>query len=159
MNLLSNPVAVVFLSFILGMIGNSVLRRMAVHDSLKDRYLFSGAKTYERLGVLWYRKFLLATPLRFFNTNIRFTTNRTLETLESVKMHMTDAELSHWVAFFAMLVVNGFVLWYRSPKMALAFLLVNIIGNLYPCLLQQYNRHRLAKVINATKGRTKVVAC
>ncbi len=71
MNLLSNPVAVVFLSFILGMIGNSVLRRMAVHDSLKDRYLFSGAKTYERLGVLWYRKFLLATPLRFFNTNIR----------------------------------------------------------------------------------------
>ncbi len=82
-----------------------------------------------------------------------------METLESVKMHMTDAELSHWVAFFRHARRKRLCLVVPQSQDGLAFLLVNIIGNLYPCLLQQYNRHRLAKVINATKGRTKVVAC
>jgi hypothetical protein len=157
-NLLGNPVAVLFLSFIFGMMGNSILRRLAIYETFRKRYLFSGSKPYERLGVLWYRKVLLATPLRLFNTNIRFTANRGFDSLESVMMHMTDAEVAHWVGFAAMLVLNVAACWYHGFAMALAYLILNIFGNLYPCLLQQYNRHRLTRVITAMKVRNASVA-
>jgi hypothetical protein len=152
-HLLDNAVAAMFLSFIVGMIGNAILRRWTIYEKLSNRYLFSKSKSYERLGVLWYRKILLATPLRFFNTNIRISGNQTLESLESIKVHIANAEVSHWVGFAAMLVLNVAAWWYRGLTIGLAYLILNILGNLYPCLLQQYNKRRLARVIAATKKR------
>jgi len=129
------------------------LRPLAIYERLSNRYLFSKSKSYESLGILWYRKILLATPLRLFNTNLRLSANRSLETLESIRMHMASAEVSHWVGFAAMLVLNVAAWWYRGLTIALAYLILNILGNLYPCLLQQYDRRRLTRVITATKRR------
>jgi hypothetical protein len=151
--LLSNPVAVLFLSFIFGMAGNAILSKMSIYERLSDRYLFSGSKPYESLGVVWYRNFLLATPLRFFNSNIRFSGNPDLATLNSVMNHMKDAEVSHWFGFAAMLVLNCVAAWYFSYKVVLGYVVLNILGNLYPCLLQQYNRRRLTRVVNSIKRR------
>ena len=154
MSLLGNPVAVMFLSFLFGMIGNAILRRLSFYERFSTRYLFSGLKPYESLGVLWYRSILLATPLRFFNSDIRFSANRSLATLDSVLMHMMNAEVAHWVGFAAMLVLNFAAWWYFGFKMALAYLILNILGNFYPCLLQQYNRRRLTRVITAINVRS-----
>ena len=154
MFLLGNPVAVMFLSFLFGMMGNAILRRLAIYKKISNRYLFSGSKPYETLGVLWYRRILLATPLRFFNSNIRFSAKRDLATLDSVMMHMTNAEVAHWVGLAAMLVLNFVAWWYIGVKVALAYLILNIFGNLYPCLLQQYNRRRLTRVFTAIKLRS-----
>ena len=153
--LLGNPGAVMFLSFLFGMMGNTILRRMSIYERFSDRYLFSGSKPYERLGVLWYRKILLATPLRLFNPNIRFSTSRNLATLDSVMVHIKTAEVVHWVGFAAMLVLNFTAWWYVGNEMALAYLSLNVFGNLYPCLLQQYNRRRLTRVIIAIKVRSE----
>ena len=155
MILLANPVAVMFFSFLFGMMGNTILRRMSIYERFSDRYLFSGSKPYERLGVLWYRKILLATPLRLFNPNIRFSTSRNLATLDSVMVHIKTAEVVHWVGFAAMLVLNFTAWWYVGNEMALAYLSLNVFGNLYPCLLQQYNRRRLTRVIIAIKVRSE----
>lgn len=158
MDILANPVAVLFLSFIFGMMGNALLSRLPSYERLGDRYLFSSLKTYERFGVLWYRRILLATPIRSFNTDIRFSTNRSIEALVSVKKHMTNAELAHWIGFAAMLTVTVAVLWFRGFELALAHLIFNVIGNLYPCLLQQYNRLRLSKALHAVMRRQEKMA-
>lgn len=155
MNILGNPVAVLFLSFLVGMMGNAILSQLAIYESFSNRYLFSGAKPYESVGVLWFRKILLATPLRLFNLNIRFSADRKLETLDLVMKHMTNAEVAHWIGFAAMLLLNFPAWWYRGTGTALAYLILNTFGNLYPCLLQQYNRRRLSRVITATKIRNK----
>lgn len=154
MRLLGNPVAVMFLSFLFGMMGNAVLRRLPIYETFGRRYLFSGLRAYERLGVLWYRRVLLATPLRFFNSDIRFSANRSLATMDSLLIHMMNAEVAHWVGFGAMLVLNFVAGWYFGIKTALAYIIVNLLGNLYPCLLQQYNRHRLTRVITALRSRS-----
>jgi hypothetical protein len=52
-----------------------------------------------------------------------------------------------------MLVLNVAAWWYRGLTIGLAYLILNILGNLYPCLLQQYNKRRLTRVIAATKKR------
>ncbi len=153
--LLGNPLAVMFLSFLFGMMGNAILRPLAIYERISSRYLFSGSKPYERLGVLWYRWILLATPLRFFNTSIRFSAKRDLATLDSIMIHMKNAEVSHWIGFATMLAVN-FIAWrYLGLRIASTYLLLNIFGNLYPCLLQQYNRHRLTRVVTAIKLRSE----
>ena len=146
---------VTFSSFLLGMMGNAILRRMSIYERFSDRYLFSGSKPYEGLGVLWYRKILLATPLRFLNPNIRFSANRILATLVSVMMHIKTAEVVHWIGFATMLVFNFAVGWYVGIGAALACLVFNVFGNLYPCLLQQFNRRRLTRVITAIKVRSE----
>ena len=155
MKLLDNAIAAMFLSFLVGMVGNMMLRRLEIYERLCNLSLFSDPRSFEKIGVLWFRKFLLATPLRLFNTNIRFSLNRSTEALDSIRKHMANAEVSHWVGFFAMLLIMVAAWWYRGFAVGLAYLVLNVLGNLYPCLLQQYNKSRLIRIITATKKRNR----
>ena len=139
-----NAIAALFISFLFGGLGDAILRRLPIYEWLSTRYLFASSKTYERLGVLWFRKFLLSTPLRYFNPNIQFTQNRDLSLLKKIRGYIAAAEVSHWVAFVMLSVWMAAAWWYRGPKVGVAFFVLNIVGNIYPCLLQQYNKRRLA---------------
>lgn len=150
---LSNPIAMMFLSFLVGVIADSLLRRTAAYDWLSSRYLFANAKAYESLGVLWFRRFLLATPLRLFNPNIRFTKKTDLESLKKVREHIASAEVGHWVGMVVMLGLMLVAWWLYGAKVGVGYLVLNILGNLYPCLLQQYNKRRLEPVIAAFEKR------
>lgn len=142
-----------FLSFLAGVFADSLLRRMPSYDWLSSRYLFANPKIYERLGVLWYRRFLLATPLRLFNTHICFTKRSDLELLKKVRGHIASAEVGHWVGFVTMLGLMIVAWWNYGLKVGLGYLVLNVVGNLYPCLLQQYNKRRLCQVIAVLEKR------
>jgi len=45
MHFLDNAVAAMFLSFIVGMMVNAILRRLAIYDRLSNGYLFSKSKS------------------------------------------------------------------------------------------------------------------
>ena len=151
--LLGNPIAILFLSFLAGVFADSLLRRLPSYDWLSRQYLFASSKTYERLGVLWFRRFLLATPLRLFNTNICFTKSRDLELLKKVRGYIASAEVGHWVGFVTMLGLMIAAWWNYGLKVGLAYLVLNVLGNLYPCMLQQYNKRRLGQVIAVLEKR------
>ncbi len=142
-----------FLSFIVGVMADPLLRRLANYDWLSSRYLFANSKAYENLGVLWYRKLLLATPLRSFNTMIHLSNDRSLVSLQRTRQYMASAEIGHWVALAAMLGLTVVAWWLRGPKIGIAHLFFNTVGNLYPCLLQQYNKRRLCQLIAALEKR------
>ncbi len=42
-----------------------------------------------------------------------------------------------------MLAMTLIAWWNRGTNAGLAFLFFNVLGNLYPCMLQQYNKRRL----------------
>ncbi len=153
MKILDNAIAAMFLSFLVGMLGNAMLRRLEIYERLSNMSLFSDPRSFENMGILWFRKFLLATPLCFFNTNIRFSSNRSTEALDSIRKHMANAEVSHWVGFAAMMGMTVVAWWYRGSTVGLAYVFFNTIGNLYPCLLQQYNKGRLEQLIAALQKR------
>ncbi len=153
MNLLDNAVAALFMSFIFGMLVYSVLSRLTLYEWLGERYLFSDAKTYENLGVLGFRKILLNTPLGWFNREIRISEDRSPASLRKIRMHMVNSEVAHWAGFAAMLALMFEALRYRGPKIAAAYLICNVLGNLYPCLLQQYNKRRIMRVIEIAGSR------
>ncbi|WMW80905.1 hypothetical protein RF679_01160 [Undibacterium cyanobacteriorum] len=153
MNILNNAVAMMFLSFIIGVFVDLALRRMAIYESISGRFLFADEKTYERFGVALYRKILLATPLRFFNTQIKIPKNRDLQLLKDIRKHIAAAEVSHWVGFVVMMVATIYAWMNFGPKIGLSFVVLNVLGNLYPCMLQQYNKRRLYQLIAAIERR------
>lgn len=136
-----------------GIIADPLLRRLRAYQWLSTRYLFVHSKTYERVGVLWFRRFLLATPLRFFNQSIRLTTSREPALLKQVRERIATAEVSHWVAFVSMLALTTFAWWHHGLTVGLSYVALNVVGNLYPCLLQQYNKRRLALLISVLENR------
>lgn len=154
MQLLNNPIAVMFLSFIIGVFADLLLRRMPFYGWISARYLFADSKTYETLGVERFRKILLATPLRMFNNNIKLPKNRDLHLLKEIRKHIATAEVSHWVGFAVMMVVTIYAWSSYGPKIGLSFVFFNTVGNLYPCLLQQYNKRRLYQLIAIMERRT-----
>ncbi len=154
MHLLDNVILFMFLSFVVGVCVDPILRRVTDYEKLSTRYLFSDLAAYERLGVLWYRRFLLVTPVGSFNTSIHFDKNRDLEKLTEIRDHMATAEISHWVGFVVMLIMTVVAWWYRGAFIGLLYLLFNLLGNVYPCLLQQYNKRRLERLISVAKRRS-----
>ena len=158
MRILDNFIAVMFLSFIVGMIADAILRRTANYAWVSSRYLFAKSKSYERIGVLWFRWFLLITPLRYFNTQICFANKCDLGTLQAVRSNMATTEVSHWCGAIAMLCVTCVVWWQRGATLGLWFLLFNFLGNVYPALLQQYNKRRLERVIAVAAKRQLVTS-
>lgn len=147
MNLLANTIAALFISFLVGLMADPILRRLPHYGWLNSRYLFANPRVYENLGVLWFRKFLLWTPLRLLNTKIYFTKSRDLRVLNGILEHIATAEVSHWVGFATMLGFTWLAWWNHGSKVGLAYMACNIIGNVYPSLLQQYNKRRLSHVI------------
>ncbi|RZT09457.1 hypothetical protein SAMN05216319_2116 [Duganella sp. CF402] len=158
MQFLGNPIAVMFLSFIIGVIADLVLRRMPFYSWISARYVFADSKTYEILGVGWFRKILLATPLRMFNTNIKLPKNRDLQLLKEIRKHIATAEVSHWVGFAVMMVATIYAWSAYGPKTGVSFVFFNTVGNLYPCLLQQYNKRRLYQLIAVMEQRAQAAA-
>jgi hypothetical protein len=153
MKLLNNAIAVMFLSFIIGLIADLILRRTPFYGWMSARYLFADSKMYERLGVEWFRKILLATPLRMFNSNIKLPKNRDLQLLKDILKHIATSEVSHWVGFAVMMVLTVYAWSSYGTKIGLSFVFFNVVGNLYPCLLQQYNKRRLYQLIAAMERR------
>jgi hypothetical protein len=153
MQFLNNAIAVMFLSFIIGVFADLVLRRMPFYAWMSSRYLFANSKTYESLGVERFRQILLKTPLRMFNTNIKLPKNRDLQLLQDIRKHIATAEVSHWVGFAVMMVLTVYAWSSYGPKIGLSFVFFNTVGNLYPCLLQQYNKRRLYQLIAIMERR------
>lgn len=157
MHLLDNAFAFLFISFLAGVLIDPILRCLPIYGWLSTRFLFGNPKVYEYLGVQWFRWLLLSTPLRFFNPNIRFSKGRDLESLKSVQQHIASAEVSHWVGFAFMFAMTLIAWWNRGTNAGLSFLFFNVLGNLYPCMLQQYNKRRLYPLIAALEKRATAI--
>ncbi|MEM9588432.1 MAG: hypothetical protein AAGA03_14205 [Planctomycetota bacterium] len=155
MHLLDNVVMFTFLSFVIGVIADPFLRHVADYTWLSSRYLLRDQATYESIGILWYLRLLDATPLGSFNRSIHFTRNRDLKTFIVIRDHMASAEVSHWVGCTAMLGMTFVAIWYRGFLVGAAYVVFNILGNVYPCLLQQYNKRRLTRLIELAERRVR----
>ena len=147
MNLLDNVIMVMFLSFVVGIVVDPALRRMTNYEWLSTRYLFRNSRTYEALGILWFRRLLEVTPLGSFNRDLKFSKDRDLKTFLRIRSHMASAEMSHWIGFVTMLALTFVAWWHRGTLVGIGYVFFNLFGNVYPSMLQQYNKRRLCRLI------------
>ena len=107
----------------------------------KIRSFEINGRLYEWLGVRLLKKLLRRGPLSALNPKVRLTGGRSA--LPELEQNMRDAETGHAFVFITMVVITIYPLlqgWWRAVGWWLMF---NVLLNVYPIMLQRYNRSRL----------------
>ena len=102
-------------------------------------------RVYERVGVPVAKQLLRRGVLARFNPQLHLPSERTPEQLEQLAQRMRDAEASPTVLFVAALPVATHSAargWWLA---AVLTLVLDVVMNGYPVMLQRYNRARLAQ--------------
>lgn len=101
---------------------------------------------YEHLGINVFRKMLVWTGWEKLN---RKSNPVKKSTTSLIKLHhqTKKSELGHLIILFLVIGFNVFVAFKFGILKSLWLLILNILLNLYPILLQRYNRPRLERII------------
>ncbi len=100
-------------------------------------------RIYERLGVRRYRNWWLASPFPRSAPPPRITGKASLASLDT---YMRGAEFGHAMLLMISLPVIGWLVVEQEWPIAIWMAIINIPWNIYPVLLQRYNRGRLARI-------------
>lgn len=99
-------------------------------------------KTCAFLKVEYFRNFLLATFWRNKNQRKKYF-DGTLEGISILDFQSKKSEFGHLIPFIIITVICIYFVILGLFKLAIITLLINILGNLYPILLQRHHRMRI----------------
>jgi hypothetical protein len=103
-------------------------------------------KVYERLGIRLFKKMVRRGPLSVFSPTLRFPEKKTVAALRNLENEMRKAETGHLLIFIFMLLFAGYA-WLNGWLDAVGWIsLFNILFNVYPIMLQRYNRIKLQEL-------------
>jgi hypothetical protein len=111
-----------------------------------------GGKIYRSLGIDFYRKLLVWIGWEKLNKKSNPVEKNT-EALIHLHNRTKKSELGHLLILIIVLGFNIFVAFKFGILKSLWLLILNILLNLYPVLLQRYNRPRIERAINISKRR------
>jgi hypothetical protein len=148
----SSSIALVFFSFIVGMLVYSILRKTKFHDNKLTNLNFVKSDLLNKLlGVSFVKWIVKNTPFKYFNQRIKLKGKVEKVDLQQMRQEMTKSEIEHLVGF---VFVTFFVLlkFYEAEWLfGLIMMILNVFMNLNPSLLQQQNKRRLDNLINGIK--------
>lgn len=145
--------SVAFISWIVGMLLNSILMKTKYYEQLSNLN-FSEKKALNRIIGLGIFKWIVKnTPFKFFNPKLKLQAKADLNELQVLRKEMTFSELSHLLAFVSVAVFAIVTLIKGKYALALVMMVVNTLMNLYPSLLQQENKRRIDRFIAVMGSR------
>jgi hypothetical protein len=103
-------------------------------------------KIYESFGINIFRKLLVLVGWEKLNKKANPVKND-LESLIHLEYRTKQSELGHLIIFFIVLGFTIYVALKFTFAESLWLLFLNIIFNVYPILLQRYNRPRLQRAL------------
>jgi hypothetical protein len=145
---LSFSLSIVFISFIVGMIVTAILKKMSFYvGHLSNLNIVKNERVNKWIGVDLVKWIVLNTPFKYLNQKLKMTNKIQHSELLLLRRDMTSSEIDHlngfiFVSFFA------FVKFCNSEWLfGLIIMIVNILMNLHPSLIQQQNKRRIDKLL------------
>lgn len=99
-------------------------------------------KTYEVLGVNLFRQMLLATLWKSQKQRRKYFNGKENGISNLVEQSM-KSEFGHLIPFIIICFVSTYLIVVGAIKLGVFSLLINMIGNLYPIILQRHHRIRI----------------
>ena len=147
MSLLYNPIALIFISYGIGAMLTSVLNITGLINYFSNRNLINDTWT-KRLGILHFGWLVKNTFMRIFNKNVYLKEKRDKESIETLLIEMTNAEVGHLIGFVSLLFLNIYMFFIGINLFyGVVFGMLNIVFNLYLVFLQQFNKRRIIKIL------------
>ena len=103
-------------------------------------------RVYEYMGVGYFRKLLVLVGWEKLNKP-KNPVNKNLESLKSLEYKTRQSEFGHFVIGIVVLMVYIDVAVRYGFMDSIWLLVLNILLNIYPILVQRYNRPRLRRLI------------
>lgn len=100
----------------------------------------------KKIGIGYFKWIVKNTFFKFFNQKIKIENKKT--ELSEIRKEMTHAEISHLIGFIFVTFFAVYKIFTHNLLFGLTMMLINILMNLYPSLLQQENKRRIDKLIN-----------
>lgn len=112
--------------------------------------LESGGRVYELLGIRLFKAAVRRGPLAVFSPTLRMPKERTIEGIRRLQTEMCTAEAGHLLVL-ALVVMPAVVLALLGEVRAAGWLLLFAVPiDVYPILLQRYNRIKLDELLART---------
>ena len=107
----------------------------------------SEGKKYKWLGIHGFRKVLVWVGWEKLNKASN-PVKKSLDALKHLEYSTRQSEFGHLIIFFIVLFLTIIVGFYYGFKRTIWLLILNVVLNAYPVVVQRFNRPRLLKAIN-----------
>jgi len=143
---LDNPPFILALSYTVGLFTDLLMRRIIDYSKISSFSVFKTQQAYERLGILPFMRAIKPFTVNHgLKNGIK---SWDIDSLREIRDHMTAAEIGHWAGAIFMLGVTLIAAWFGiSAWIIVAYLVLNLYGNVYLSLLQQYNKKKLDAIL------------
>ncbi len=146
-------ISISVISWIVGMIINAFLMKTTFYSQqLSNLNFINNERQNKIIGVGVIKWMVKNTFFKFFNQKLKISRRIDVAELKVLRDEMTKSEIDHLIAF-------GFVTFFAVQKsfthgylFGVIIMLVNILMNLYPSLLQQQNKRRIDKLAMKIKN-------
>lgn len=145
---ISFSIAITFISFIVGMAVNAILKKTKFYNNQLSKLNLIKSKILNKcLGVDIVRWAVKNTPFKYFNQKLKLRNKIELADLHVLSAEMTSSEIDHLIGFVFVMIFVLMKFYKTEWLFGLTILIVNILMNLSPSLLQQQNKRRIDKLI------------
>lgn len=131
------------------MIFSSVLRKKEVYNDLSNLNLIKNETLNKRIGLGIFKWIVKNTFFKYFNPKLKLKNKIVVTELNELRKEMTFSEISHLIGFGFVAIFALAKFMYGNYLFGLTIMVVNIVLNLYPSLLQQENKRRIDKLIKS----------
>lgn len=140
-------ITIAIFSWIVGMTLNGVLKKREYYNKLSNLNLIKNEYINNRIGLGVFKWIVKNTFFKHFNQNLKLKSKIEIARLSQLREEMTFSEISHLIAFGFMAVFTLVQFIDGQYTFGWIIMIVNIIMNLYPSLLQQENKKRIDRLI------------
>jgi hypothetical protein len=129
------------------MLINALLMKTEFYNKkLSNLNFVKNERLNKRMGLGIFKWIVKNTFFKFFNQKLKISKKIEISDLNYLRNEMTISEISHLVGF-AFVTIFALLKTINSDYLfALIIMIVNILMNLYPSLLQQENKRRIDKL-------------
>jgi len=138
--------AISTISWVIGIVVNAILIKSPYYyQKLSNLNFIKSDRLNKLIGIEIFKRMIIFSPLKYFNPKLSIKKQVKVSELPDLRREMTIAEISHLIAFAFVMIFVIIKLLNGQYAFALVMLMINILMNLYPSLLQQQNKRRIDK--------------
>lgn len=140
--------SITVISFLVGMVVNSFLKKTALYKLKLSNLNFIRNEDWNKwIGLDLVKWVILNTPIKYLNQKLRAGSRADLAGLQKLREEMTSSEIDHLIGFGFVSIFAIVKCYNKDFLFGLCIMLVNMLMNLYPSLLQQQNKRRIDRLI------------
>ncbi|WP_208745948.1 glycosyl-4,4'-diaponeurosporenoate acyltransferase CrtO family protein [Pedobacter kyonggii] len=137
-------ISIAIISWIVGLTINALLVKTSFYQKkLAKLTIIRNPDFSKRIGLGIFLWIVQNSFFKYFNPKLSIKKKIKISELDNLRYEMTIAEVGHLIAFLFVMIFAMVKVFNGQFLFALIMMVINILLNLYPSLLQQENKKRI----------------